>query len=59
MSDVDTKAKRQNKKWPEALKREFAAATCQPGTSVSVVARQHDVNANQLFSWRRQFRDRG
>ena len=28
-----------------------------PGSSVSVVARRHDVNANQLFTWRRQFRE--
>jgi transposase-like protein len=24
-----------------------------PGASVSVVARQYDVNTNQVFSWRR------
>lgn len=55
MSDVDTKAKRRNKRWPEALKREIVAATLKPGASVSVVAREYDVNANQVFSWRRQF----
>lgn len=33
-------------------------AECEaPGSSVSVVARRHDVNANQLFTWRRQFRE--
>ena len=26
-----------------------------PGASVSVVSRRHDVNANQLFKWRRQY----
>jgi hypothetical protein len=26
------------------------------GASVSVVARRHDVNANQVFAWRRQYR---
>ena len=57
MSDVDTKAKRRNKRWPEALKREIVAATLAPGASVSVVARQYDVNANQVFSWRRRFCD--
>jgi transposase len=56
MSDVDTKAKRRNKRWPEALKREIVAASMAPGVSVSVVARQHDVNANQVFSWRRRYR---
>jgi transposase-like protein len=25
-----------------------------PGASVSIVARRHDVNSNQLFRWRRQ-----
>ena len=57
MSDVDTSSgkRRRNKRWPEALKREIVAATCQPGASVSVVARQYDVNANQVFSWRRRF----
>ena len=43
--------------WPEALKREIVAATFAPGASVSVVARRYDVNANQVFSWRRRFRD--
>lgn len=55
MSDVDTNGeKRRNKRWPEELKREIVAATLQPGASVSVVARQYDVNANQLFAWRRR-----
>ncbi len=31
--------------------------SCQPGVSVSVVARRHDVNANLVFSWRRQYRE--
>jgi len=56
MSDVDTnggKRRRRNKRWPEALKREIVAATRLPGSSVSVVARQYDVNANQIFRWRR------
>ncbi|MGA1319105.1 MAG: transposase, partial [Rubrivivax sp.] len=49
MSDVDTSEgkRRRNKRWPDSLKREIVAATCQPGASVSVVARQYDVNANQ------------
>ena len=56
MSDVDTKAKRRNKRWPDALKREIVAATFAPGASVSIVARQYDVNANQVFGWRRRYR---
>lgn len=55
MSDVDTNGekRRRNKRWPKALKREIVAATYLPGASVSVVARQYDVNANQVFRWRR------
>ncbi len=29
------------------------AETLEPGSSVSIVARRHDVNANQVFKWRR------
>jgi transposase len=29
-----------------------------PGSSVSLVARRHDLNTNLLFSWRRQIRER-
>lgn len=57
MADVDTSdgKRRRNKRWPEALKREIVEATLQPGASVSVVARQYDVNANQVFAWRRRY----
>jgi transposase len=30
------------------------AETLEPGASVSIVARRHDVNANQVFKWRRE-----
>jgi transposase len=41
--------------WPEEVKRRIVAETRAPGASVSVVARRHDVNANQLFRWRRHY----
>jgi transposase len=47
--------RRTNKQWPEALKREIVAASLAPGSSVSVVARRYDVNANQVFIWRRRY----
>jgi len=37
----------------------MVAETNEPGASVSLVARRHDVNANLLFIWRRQFREGG
>ncbi len=54
---VDTKqqpsaAKR--RQYSEALKRQMVAETQVPGASVSIVARRHDVNSNQLFRLRRQ-----
>ena len=59
MSDMDTSEgkRRRNKRWPEVLKREIVAASLKPGASVSGVARQYDVNANQVFMWRRRYRD--
>jgi transposase len=42
------------REWPEALKRQMVAETLEPGSSVSIVARRHDVNTNQLFKWRRE-----
>ena len=50
---VDTKRSKR-RQYSEALKRQMVAETQVPGASVSVVARRHDVNSNQLFRWRRQ-----
>jgi transposase len=54
---ITAKRLRRNRSWPEALKREIVAASCAPGASVSVVARRYDVNANQVFAWRKRYRD--
>ena len=45
------------RRWNEADKRRIVAESYEPGVSVSVVARRHDLNTNQLFSWRRHFRE--
>ena len=47
-------AKRQYRS-PE-LKCQMVEETLAPGASVARVARAHGVNANQLFGWRRQYR---
>ena len=36
-----------------AQKRDIVEQSLQPGASVSRVARDHDVNTNQVFKWRR------
>src|SRR3954453_19354790 len=53
---MGTNKRRRHRAWPESLKREIVAATLQPGASVSRVARRYDVNANQVFAWRRGYR---
>lgn len=38
-------------------KRQIVEETLKPGASVSLVARAHDINTNQVFHWRRQYRE--
>jgi len=45
------------RRWSDAEKRRIVAETLEAGASVSVVARRHDVNANQVFGWRRQYQE--
>ncbi|MGQ7863960.1 transposase [Pseudomonas sp. LP_7_YM] len=40
-----------------AFKRQVVEATLQPGASVSLIAREHDVNANLVFRWRHQYQE--
>jgi transposase len=52
---ADTKqAGAKRRRWSAEFKRELVAATLEPGASVALVARRHDLNANQLFRWRRE-----
>lgn len=37
------------------FKRSLVELASQPGASVARIAREHGVNANQVFTWRRQF----
>jgi transposase len=39
------------------FRRRLAAAACEPGVSVSKLARDNGINANMLFTWRRQYRE--
>ena len=40
----------------KAERRQIVEETLKPGASVSRVARAHDVNTNQVFGWRLQYR---
>jgi transposase len=38
-------------------KRRIVEATLVPGASIARVAREHGVNANQVFQWRYEYRN--
>jgi len=52
---AEPKGKRQYRSREE--RRRIVEETLQPGASVAIVARQHGVNANQVFSWRKLYRE--
>ena len=43
------------RRYDTAFKRALVEQTLAPGSSVARIAREHGINANQLFKWRRQF----
>jgi transposase len=43
------------RRYDTAFKRAVVEQTRIPGVSVARVAREHGINANQVFKWRRQF----
>ena len=53
--DSSLRVRRRHRSWPDALKREIVAASLVPGASVSLVARQYDVNTNLVFTWRERW----
>ena len=42
------------RRYDAEFKRELVAKTLFPGASVARIARDHGINANQVFKWRRQ-----
>jgi transposase len=55
-SQVGTaKAKKRRRTIKE--RRDIVEETLVPGASVARIARKHDVNANQVFYWRKLFRE--
>jgi transposase len=57
---LDTLAKpgrrRGRPNYPRDFKQRLAQAACDPNVSVSLLAREHGINANMLFKWPRQYR---
>ncbi len=56
MVEVLKGAERRRRRTPQE-KISIVQQTFEPGMTVSHVARLHDVNANQLFKWRKQFQE--
>ena len=54
MRHVVGERRKARRSWSLVEKRQIVAETLLPGASVSIVARRHDVNANQVFKWRRE-----
>ncbi len=55
--DTSQPTQRKRQTWPMAEKRRIVEATLAPGASVALIARANGVNANQVFAWRRLYRE--
>jgi transposase len=55
-STIPAKPIQKRRQYSNALKRHIVEQNLADHDSVSVAARRYDVNANQLFKWRRQYR---
>jgi transposase len=47
--------RQRRRRYDQAFKRAVVEQTLVPGASVARIAREHGINANQLFKWRRRF----
>lgn len=48
-----TRLSRKRRSWTPDEKRRIVDESLEDGASIAEVARRHDLNANQLFTWRR------
>ena len=48
-------ARRKRRSWSVEDKRRIVEESLAVGASIAEVARRHNLNANQLFTWRRRF----
>ena len=47
--------RRKRRSWTREETRRIVDESLMDGASIAEIARRHDLNANQLFTWRRQF----
>ena len=55
---MDTSAKRR-RRWAIEIKRRIAEESFEGSTSVAQLAQKYAVNANQIFKWRKDYREEG
>jgi transposase len=55
ISETSETPRQRRRRYDAAFKRSIVEQTLAPGASVARIAREHGINANQLFKWRRQF----
>jgi len=59
MSNESSKARHTHRVYSLEFKQQLIKETLEAGSSVSIVARRHDINANVVFEWRRLYREGG
>ncbi|WP_316669783.1 IS66-like element accessory protein TnpA [Ralstonia psammae] len=52
---VELSTKRQNRRHPMEWRRSVVEQTFEPGASVARIARENNINANQLWGWRKLY----
>ncbi|MFP3247021.1 MAG: transposase, partial [Paraburkholderia sp.] len=52
---VELPAKRQNRRHPLEWKRSVVEQTLEPGAAVARVDRENNINANQVWAWRKLY----
>ncbi len=52
---MSEKPRQLRRRWSVEFKRRVVAEASAPGVSVASVARRYDLNANQVFNWRRRY----
>jgi transposase len=45
------------RRWPIGEKQRIVQETLEPGASVARIAQRYAVNANQIFKWRKEYRE--
>ena len=54
-SETPKISRQRRRRYDAAFKQAIVEQTLQSGASVARIAREHGINANQVFKWRRQF----